>query len=231
MKIWKWFLRTFWKNFGMLDRYKNIYRSGQLGPLRFLVTLFILKPEVIIALHINSYGKKSDSRLGANKFDRWRYDNCRYFERWFLRYWTNIHYFCYHLSSQRDVDPVRLITLLSTLEHLVIKDKKVWVHCGAGRDRTNAFLGLWFLGFGRGSIYHWLDLCKIHGFPPNGWIEEILRTWNIKQQDLTKAGEIIMKEYIPKAMDETYNIEVTTKPDRMFTNRQGARAHFEDKLT
>lgn len=162
-----WFLARIWKNFGVVEK-KKLYRSGQLGPLRLLVTYYTIKPNVVISLNINSI--RPSSLKGILK--SWKEE----FEIWFLMRRRNL-VFCFHsFSSSGNTDPERFEVLLELLLDSLRRKKRVWVHCAGGKDRTGGMIGSYIARSGK-SFSKFVTECFLHKIPYDGWMNQVLEDY------------------------------------------------------
>jgi len=150
----KWVMARFWRNFG--HEYGPVYRSGQMGPVRLVLTYVLLRPGFMIALNQNHSSYKER------------------FEAWFMRKTIGRSYDEYNLSADGPPDKVLVNQIVMNIETCSEFNFKCIVHCAGGRDRTGGVLGMWLMRHNHLSLKEWLEQSAIHRIPAQGWIEAVI---------------------------------------------------------
>ncbi len=143
-------LYKLWKNFGRITN--GLYRSGQMDPLRLVITYFLLKPNLVIRL---------------NGVDDWK-DR---FEVWFLGKRVRLIERAWPSSGPpEDLDDFWSVyyIMVSALDRY----QRVWVHCGGGKDRTGGLVGIWLVR--TSPVTSFIEQCRKHGVPSLRWTRFVL---------------------------------------------------------
>lgn len=150
-----------WRNFGYVTG--KVYRSGQMGPTRLMLTWLIYKWDVVIGLNFDPEGSWKER-----------------FERWFYRKVGVETYFTYWAAfgpnEQSNKDMPIFLSILRRNDR-----PKVLVHCAGGVDRTFGLVGEWIIGTPPlGQIDVVVDMCGIHRTPAKGWLWEVFKIKELK---------------------------------------------------
>jgi len=155
----RWCVARGWKNFG--QAYETVYRSGQMGPLRLILTNWILKFDLVIALN-------QDESSYKERFEK------QYFEKR-----IKDRYIHFNFGAGGNMYPTECDQVLSLLETSA-KEQNQWcvlLHCAGGKDRTGGVLGMWFMRTERVLISEWDGQNALHGVPAEGWWRAVLREY------------------------------------------------------
>ena len=150
----KWLMARLWRNFGHV--YGPVYRSGQMGPVRLVITYLLYKPKSMIALNQDESSYKER------------------FEKWFMTHMVGVGYASYNFSADGNTDSKATNEVITSLESWNKLGIKCIVHCAGGRDRTGGVLGMWLMRFEHMSLKEWLEQSAIHRIPSQGWIEAVI---------------------------------------------------------
>ena len=150
--ILKYIIARLWKNFGKVT--DNVYRSGQFGPIRWRLTSLFLKIDLVIALNMND----------SNEDEIW--------EKEFLKE-KGIKHKCYDWGASGNDKPGELEEVVSLIENNYRMGFSTIIHCAGGKDRTGGAIGAWMGRKTQGTRYQFVDMCRIHGVPSNGWLKTI----------------------------------------------------------
>ena len=155
MDFFKWLFARLWKNFGVVT--SGLYRSGQMGPIRLLITYLFVYPDIVIALNIEK------NPPWKERFEEWVFK--RLDAEWYKYNWGSSG------PSENCEEEKKVIGLIN---ESLDNGYKCYVHCAGGKDRTGGIIGYWYYDKGHDDLDFYIDQCIIHKTPWKGWTEFVV---------------------------------------------------------